>query len=125
MVAYSFKRQFVPDIRSGKKIGTIRALGKRRHARPGEMVQLYCEMRRPTCFKIMPDVRCTRVNEIEFMVDRDPKRIRLLSNGVPIKGKERDRFAQKDGFGSFDEMVLFWIFEHGEGLFRGVHILWR
>lgn len=69
MVAYSFKKQFIRPILIGlgaplspdefavgmdefgnvsRPVGkrqTIRALGKRRHARPGELVSLYFGMR--------------------------------------------------------------------------------
>lgn len=130
MVAYSFKQKFVAPIRADIKTGTIRA-PRKRHARVGEELQLYCGMRTSGCFKIVPNRLCLRLNEIIFDIDRDPKKIALLSNGVPIVGAERERFAICDGFNpsaglmAFDNMVLFWIFAHGEGRFEGVHILWK
>jgi hypothetical protein len=48
MVAYSFAPQFIDTIRSGTKCQTIRPIGKRRHARTGEPVQLYTGMRTAT-----------------------------------------------------------------------------
>lgn len=36
MVAYSFQSRFAPAVESGRKRQTIRAVGKRRHARQGE-----------------------------------------------------------------------------------------
>ena len=128
MVAYSFKPVFVHPIRQGFKIGTIRALGKRRHARPGEMLQFYCGMRRPGCFKIIDDLPCLRVNEIEFDLTSTPgeRSAILISGGVPIDDrKERDMFARADGFPGFKEMLEFWLETHGRINFAGVHIIWK
>jgi len=132
MVAYSFQPRFVEPIRSGIKFGTIRALSKRRHAKPGERLQLYCRQRRPDGFKIVPDVTCARVNAIEFDL-RDVRDPRLISNGVeiPAFSLEADQFARSDGFTvsndavrEFHNMVIFWYATHGHILFHGVHILW-
>ncbi len=125
MTAYGFKEQFVEPLRAGTKIGTIRANGKRRHARPGDDVQLYCGMRRPGCFKIRPDVICQRVNEIEI----HPAPLGyawVRSNGVLIHtSSELDEFAVADGFFAFEQMVEFWDREHGRiDVFHGSHIIW-
>lgn len=81
MVAYSFKRQFVAPIRIGlgkevfdaayrsdsvvlrPKRQTIRAIGKRRHARVGETLQLYTAMRTKQ-FQLIGKARCTVVRHI-------------------------------------------------------------
>lgn len=42
MVAYNFQARFAPLVESGRKTITIRTRGTaRRHARPGDRVQLY------------------------------------------------------------------------------------
>lgn len=41
MVAYSFQPRFAAPIEQGLKTHTLRAAGKRRHARVGEALQLY------------------------------------------------------------------------------------
>lgn len=41
MAAYNFQKQFVHLIENGDKHQTIRRRGKRHHAKPGGMVQLY------------------------------------------------------------------------------------
>jgi hypothetical protein len=64
MVAYSFQKQFVPAIISGKKRQTIRAFGKRRHAYVGEPIQLYVGMRTKQCAKIIPDQICNFRNRV-------------------------------------------------------------
>lgn len=80
MVAYSFKRQFVAPIALGLGIAcpngfapaagvvrpkrhTMRSTGKRRHARPGEGLQLYWGMRTKSCLKI-GDAKCIKVEQI-------------------------------------------------------------
>ena len=45
MVAYNSQAQFAPDVESGKKRQTIRAEGKRPHARPGDVLQRSCARR--------------------------------------------------------------------------------
>ena len=52
MVAYSFNSRFEVAIREGWKTQTIRA-GRKRHARPGEMLQLFCGMRTAHCRKAL------------------------------------------------------------------------
>jgi uncharacterized protein YqfB (UPF0267 family) len=61
VVAYSFQQRFAPPILSGTKQQTIRA-DRKRHARPGEEMQLYTGMRtkqcelicRTTCISVVP-----------------------------------------------------------------------
>lgn len=56
MPAYNFQKQFAPLVESGQKRQTIRAIGKRRHARPGESLQLYTGQRTKACRKLIsPD----------------------------------------------------------------------
>lgn len=125
MVAYSFMERFIEPIRAGTKIGTIRALGKRRHARPGEQLQLYYHQRRPDGFKIIDDVTCLRVNEIRLDLTGKSSFV-LTSNGVPIEGWDAvNQFARADGFEDFAAMLDFWEQTHGPILFEGAHIIWR
>lgn len=87
MVAYSYKAGFVAPIRVGlglavldlhyelggylpgqpirPKRQTIRANGRRRHARPGEALQHYHGMRTTKCFKI-GDARCKGVSDVRL-----------------------------------------------------------
>jgi hypothetical protein len=84
MVAYSFKKQFIAPILSGvfgvaaglplppgenyfPKRQTIRAIGKRRHARPGEMIQLYTAMRTKQCRKL-GEARCVSVQTVKLFI---------------------------------------------------------
>lgn len=80
MVAYSFRPQFVGPITVGlglsfvnsfgvtpptirPKQQTIRAHGKRRHARPGDELQLYTGMRTKAC-RLIGRARCSEVQRI-------------------------------------------------------------
>ncbi len=107
MVAYSFKRRFVEPILAGTKRQTIRA-ERKRHARPGEELQLYTGMRTKHC-KLIARVMCVGIRPITL----------VLAEDLP------DTFAQRDGFASWDAMKEFWRKEHpGVEEFHGVLIMW-
>jgi hypothetical protein len=139
MVAYSFQRRFVAPICKGlgrpvppgfhvgatvPKLHTIRG-DRKRHARPGEMLQLYYAQRTKHCLSIGV-ARCTEVKPIEIMVVPSG-----LAGYVEIDGRklarraELDEFARSDGFADFSDMLEFWRGTHGCALFRGVIIHWE
>ncbi len=140
MVAYSFKQRFVAPIRIGlgkevfdaayqsdsvvlrPKRQTIRAIGRRRHARPGETLQLYTAMRTKQCEKI-GDSRCTEVIPIFLVVKTSSMPIKL--DGAVVDLVRMDDFARADGFENADDMHAFWKKEHGLGYFNGVLIRWE
>jgi hypothetical protein len=131
MVAYSFKKMFVPAIKAGlglpfdaevnhrinAKRQTIRAIGKRRHARQGETMQLYCGMRTRQCFKI-GEARCLYVQTIS--IDVTKKALVLPSFVI-----DAEAFARADGFRNGASMHAFWLDEHGLGRFDGLLIRWE
>ena len=135
MVAYSFKRRFVAPIKVGlhldisspePKTQTIRAEGLKRHARPGEKVQLYCGMRTKACFLIGFGI-CTRVETITIAFRR-----RRRSDWLRLDGRikldrpnELDRFARADGFQDWADLRAFWQKEHDVADFHGVIIYWQ
>lgn len=122
MVAYSFKARFEMAIREGWKTQTIRA-GRARHARPGEMLQLFVAMRTAQCHKICSDVRCTDVLKLVITFGDDGGIDRIMTDGVPVR--DLDAFAVQDGFRDADDMAEFWRREHGPlGEFHGVIIEW-
>lgn len=124
MVAYSFKKQFGPPILAGTKAQTIRAerAGKSRHARPGELVQLYTGMRTRQCTKL-GEAPCLEVLPIKMdlivgLVMAGDSWIRHVA--------ELHAFAVRDGFADWWELVAFWVSEHpGVDLFEGVLIRWQ
>lgn len=122
MVAYSFKPRFDVPIREGWKTQTIRA-GRKRHARPGEMLQLFVAMRTAQCRKICEDVRCTEVLQVEITFGEDGGIDRIETDGVPVM--DLDAFAVRDGFTDSDDMAAFWCAEHGPvEVFHGTLIEW-
>lgn len=133
MTAYSFKKRFVDPIRSGlgnyehidgiiprPKRQTIRAHGKRRHARPGETLQLYTAMRTKQCKKI-GDARCTEINRVLIW----PDVIAIMVNGVMLGPRQLREFSRADGFDDPKDMQQFWLKEHGADKFEGVLIRWE
>jgi len=125
MVAYSFKKRFGPDIHAGIKRQTIRA-DRVRHARPGEMLQLFTGMRTTQCKKICEDVRCTEVAKIEIFFDADGDIESIWIDGTAVK--DVDDFAKLDGFSDASEMADFWHEENSQGpntVFQGALIKWE
>lgn len=120
MVAYNFQPRFIPAIRSGLKRHTIRAErgGRSRHARPGELVQLYQGLRtrkarliaEPLCEAVWP-VRLDLGGAVEIGID-------------PCL--DLDAFAVADGFKDWADLCEFWRRQHpGVAVFEGVMIRWE
>ncbi|AJP73146.1 hypothetical protein [Sphingomonas hengshuiensis] len=132
MVAYSFAPMFAEAVASLAKRQTVRAFRKR-HARPGEALQLYTSMRTRSCRKLLAvDPVCVDLRHI------------LIAHGalqplfISIEGRDLDRdeieaFAIADGFGggaepdglAADRMADFWLRHHGAESFGGVVIRWE
>lgn len=127
MVAYNFKTAFHDSIRSGIKRQTVRHAGKKRHARPGERVQIYQGLRTKAAAKLIPDPVCVRVDAIMILVGREYENdigaIRI--NGIPLILGEANDFALRDGFDSLAQFGRFWRITHGEGRFEGVVVVWE
>lgn len=120
MVAYSFQKRFAPLIREGLKTQTIRA-DRKRHARPGEMLQLFTGMRTAWCEKIIPDPICTAV--LPVAIGWASARITRIEVGM-IPVRNLDHFASADGFTDIEDMTAFWLERHGARPFEGVVIEW-
>lgn len=98
MVAYSFQPRFAPLIETGAKRQTVRG-PRRRHARPGEPLQLYVGLRTPAPRKLVtPDPPCLSVTPLVLDVQPEPHglAIRGWLDGAPIADMEA--FARADGF---------------------------
>lgn len=129
MVAYNFKPQFAPLVEAGEKRQTIRAMGKRRHANPGEALQLYTGQRTRQCRKLL-DATCAEATPIIIRMDPDKGLdIKLYGQWLPTFA-ELEAFAFADGFGrntgeAIDEFIRF--FEgrlEADNCFHGVLIKW-
>ena len=152
MVAYSFKAQFADRIRAGEKCQTIRAQRKR-HARPGEPMQIFTGMRTKHCERIIPDPLCLAVDPIRinlrslegrFKGPKSEAEARSMIAGVTVDlaaerltAEQCEGLARMDGFGdhrfphsgepmsALTSMVSFWIMGHGPVLFEGVLLRWE
>lgn len=142
MVAYSFKRFFSPQISQGYKTQTVRA-DRRRHARPGEALQLYEGMRTRHCRKILtPDPLCTSVSEIviETASSGSDFITSIEVGGIRLNGDDIEEFARADGFApehvnaiaidldgktARENMGAFWRSNHEGDRFTGVLIKWQ
>lgn len=122
MVAYSFHRRFAPRIVAGTKTQTIRA-DRRRHARPGEMVQLFSGMRTRFCTKIVPDPLCIGADPLALRFDAEGRIVSAAIDGVPVA--DLPAFAMADGFDSVDDMADFWRRTHGLAANSGCHFIFR
>lgn len=141
MVAYGFKRYFAPQIEDGSKTHTIRG-HRRRHAHPGEPVQLFTGLRTRHCRKIIPDPPCISVLPIVIMssdlIDAGIAYIEI--DGRPLHRDEIEGFAISDGFDparlrgiapaaligatARETMGRFWRVENPGSVFQGVIVKW-
>lgn len=124
MVAYSFKSSFVLPIQHRTKVNTIRN-PRKRHAREGEQLQLYCGMRTKSCFKIVPDMTCMVSVPIRFAIE--PKSlhcIELFEGRMELDPEFHHAFAIRDGFDSMEQMARFWRMTHDQTFFEGQLIGW-
>ena len=126
MVAYSFKSQFEGALRAGDKAQTIRALGKRRHARPGELVQVYVGMRTKDC-RLLFQSECLEVLPITMAKTETPRLLSASILDVVLDGKllildEVHQLALADGF---PNRQAFYDFFCGRLPFEGVLIKWQ
>jgi hypothetical protein len=104
MPAYNFKPRFIEPIKAGTKTQTIRPVGRRRHARPGERIQLYTGMRTSVCKKILErDPICISVQScvLDF---RGRVRPVIVVDGRQLSFANMIEFAKRDGFDSLKEM---------------------
>jgi hypothetical protein len=132
MVAYSFERRFIEPIKIGLVPGppaplakrqTIRA-ERRRHARPGERVQLFFAMRTKQC-QFLGEPRCVGVWPIHLTFNRPQALIERMPS--PEGAAELDAFARRDGFGDWADLAAFWAERHGRTVassFQGLLIIW-
>lgn len=121
MVAYNFQEQFAERVASLSKRQTIRPLGKRRHAKAGDALQLYTGMRTPKCRKLI-DAMCMATAGV--VIDSDPEGLPSITvSGKKLNTMESCAFATADGFTSAGEMVA-WFSNHYNLPFEGVCIQW-
>lgn len=129
MVAYTFKGRFVEPIQEKTKRQTIRAVGKKRHAWPGDRIQVYtgdrfhprkvgestCQSREAIRF----DFAAGRV-WIGEGVHHSDQGVRIIQGDAAL-----DHFARLDGFQDWQALVDFWAETHNvEDSWTGILITW-
>jgi hypothetical protein len=125
MVAYSFQPQFVPKLQAGEKSQTIRAVGRKRHARPGEMVQIYTGMRTKHCQKLFQS-ECLSTSAVLIFPDRT-----VQVDDRTLDEQEKADLAVADGFTDFDQFMEFFgqNFSHRDKAenipFDGILVKWQ
>lgn len=126
MTAYSFKKRFAEPILAGIKAQTICA-DRKRHARPGEEIQLYTGMRTKQC-KLIGRSTCFEVQPIQLVLYGRGAVVVNEGNGnhTHYIDSALNEFARDDGFKDWDEMKGFWHDEHDAAdEFTGMLIRWR
>lgn len=134
MVAYSFKAQFAEPIVTLKKRQTVRG-DRKRHARPGELLQLYTGMRTKYCRKLLDhDPVCLDVRPVRLILDSHHADVitSMWIDGAYLNADEMEAFAIADGFGAaladgwaLRRMGQFWRQTHEWNNFSGVVIRWE
>lgn len=131
MVAYSFKASFEAPILAGTKTQTIRN-PRKRHARPGDELQLYFGMRTRSCRLIGRSI-CTSAPQVRLDF---AQQLVELDDALTLSGDaELNAFALADGFGGslaeraglapWEHMTRWWALTHNSvEVFPGVLIRW-
>lgn len=124
MPAYNFRPCFIEPIRAGKKTQTIRPVGKRRHAKPGDRLQLYTGMRTKCCAKILDvDPVCLFVLPVRLDFSRPDCPI-VVVDQRELPRNEAIEFARRDGFQSLDEMAVMFTGIYGPSGSEMIAINW-
>lgn len=127
MPAYNFKKQFAPDVESGKKRMTIRKKGKRKPPVVGEKIKLYTGMRTKSC-RLLAEPVCVDVAEIKIRTKFDEVLIRIGGDEYFClfdSHKALTHIAQRDGFETKEQFFNYFAEiadEHGD--FYGHMIEW-
>lgn len=122
MAIYNFKPQFADPIRSGAKTQTIRARGKRKPPKVGDLAHCYTGLRtQHVC--LLGAFPIVRVDSIS--ISSASRTVSVPTNGTwrPMDEAEIERLARHDGFASADEFFAFFTREHG-GTLSGYLVQW-
>lgn len=116
MVAFNFKPQFADKVASGEKCQTIR---QTKRAKKGDRLQLYTGQRTRACRKLVnPDPVCTVVDYVGIRPDY------LTLGNTKLHPGDADDFARRDGFASYDELVVWFHEMYGSPYFYGYVHVW-
>lgn len=127
MVAYNFRDRWANKVESGEKQCTIRGLRKR-HAIPGEPVQLYTGQRTKDCRKLVdPDPICINITPIivrrSYAHELGRYKLEVADSDL-LTDEQANTLAITDGFSDLDEFIHFFSLTYGLP-FHGRLIEWR
>lgn len=120
MVAYSFQTRFVDPILSGRKRQTLRG-DRRRHARPGEELQLYTGMRTRHCC-LIGRAPCVAVAQVEIVIGLGTPAVFL--DAAHERQADPQEFARADGFADWADFEAYWLQDLGPGAYMPWMIQW-
>lgn len=128
MIPYKFDMRFWTPIADGTKRATLRKLRTRprRHARPGEEIQLWAINDPPLQIR---RAECAGVDGVLMELDTDKfclgdiTRNRSTWPNLDLGGREG--LAKLCGFEHFTDAAAYWSGVHGGGPFTGCLITWR
>lgn len=124
MVGYNFQPRFIEPIQNRIKRQTCRRVGARRHARPGEKIQLYVGIRTKNCRKILTeDPTCILVQPAIIDLAQPGKPI-VEVGGKLVKGRDLELFVERDGFSSIADFVMTFVEIYSEFEDEMVLIVW-
>ena len=120
MVAYSFQARFMVPIVERSKTQTIRQMGSRKQALPGDTLQLYYAQRTKFCL-LIGTAMAARLRLVWLGLDAGDV---FYPNDVEFD-PDPDAFAVRDGIKDWADLRAFWA-QHHPGLvqFKGALIEW-
>ena len=115
MPSLNFQKQFVQQIREGRKCQTIRSLRKVLF-KTGDLLYLYTGMRTKNCTKL-GEAKASEV--LPVLINK----WRIEVDGKTLTHRECDEFAKEDGFEDWVKMKVWFLNNHGFP-FSGQLIKW-
>lgn len=115
MVAINFQKQFWADVEAGNKTQTIR---REARCKAGDELQLYGGQRTKQC-RLLREAICAGVNKVT-LTEEGP-----IFQEPGWEAKDKDLFAQKDGFPNYKAMYDWFYARYREAEFTGYVIKWN
>lgn len=115
MVAINFQKQFWGDVEAGNKTQTIR---REARCQAGDVLQLYGGQRTKQC-RLLREAICAGVNRVT-LTEEGP-----IFQEPGWEAKDKDLFAQKDGFPDYKAMYEWFYNRYREAEFTGYVIKWN
>lgn len=124
MVGFNFQPEFIRDIKSGKKHGTIR---RTRRCEPGDKMHLYTGMRTKDC-KLIAVKKCVSVQRIIIeprgLTFEKPELDGKFAGLIYLDGASSNAHAVADGFTSYMKMYEWFLGRYKTDVFHGFLHRW-